>query len=107
MEETLDSSRTLNHSEQSRHIEKMATRAGTLTSETILRLGFNNFSISVRVGVRFPFKLLIQSRTPVSGRSLEKRLVHILYMIRVVCLSFFPVDCFKAAILIFQCMSDD
>ena len=71
----------LNRSEHSRHIEKMATRAGTLTSEAILRLGSNNLNIKVRVGVRLPFQL-IQSRTPVSGRNIEKQVVRILYMIR-------------------------
>ena len=60
----------------------LATRARTLTSETILRPGSNNFSVGVRVGVRFPFKLLIQSRMAVSGSNIEKRLVCILYMIR-------------------------
>ena len=58
-----------------------ATRAGTLTSETILRPGSNNFSVRVRARVWFPFKLLIQPRTPVSGRNIEKQLVRILYMI--------------------------
>ena len=47
----------------------------------ILLPGSNNFSVRVRVRVRFPFKLLIQSRTPVSGRSIDKQLVCILYMI--------------------------
>ena len=59
----------------------MATRVGTLTSETILQPGSNNFSVRVRAGVRFPFKLLIQTRMPVSGRNIGKRLVRILYMI--------------------------
>ena len=59
----------------------MATRAGTLASETILRHGSNNLSVRVRVEVRFPVKFLVQSRTPVSGRNVEKRLVRILYMI--------------------------
>ena len=61
----------------------MATRAGTLTSETIPRPGSSNLSVRVRVGVRFAFKLLIQSRTPVSEGNTEKRLVRILYMIHV------------------------
>ena len=59
----------------------MATCAGTLTSETIPRPGSNNFSVRVRAGIRLPFKLFIQSRTPVSGKNREKRLVRILYMI--------------------------
>ena len=54
-----------------RNIEKMANRTATLTSETILRLGSNNFSVnvSVSVSVRFSFKLLIESRLPVNGRN--------------------------------------
>ena len=43
--------------------------------------GSNNFSVRVRVGVRFTVKLLILSRMPVSGRNIEKRLVRIIYMI--------------------------
>ena len=35
----------------------------------ILRPGSNNFSVSVNVRVRFPFQLLIQSRTSVGGRN--------------------------------------
>ena len=54
----------LNRSEHSRHIEKMVNRAGTLSSETILRPSSNNFNVNVRVGVRF-----------------QKQLVCILYMI--------------------------
>ena len=54
-----------------------------LGAETILRPGSNNFSVRVRVGVRFAFKLLIQSRTPVSERNIDKRFVRILYMIRI------------------------
>ena len=53
------------------------------TSVTIrTSVGSNNLNVMVRVGVMFPFKLLIQSRTPVSGRNIEKRLVRTLYMIR-------------------------
>lgn len=37
-------------------IEKRVTRAGTLTSKTILWPGPNNISVSVRVGVKLPFK---------------------------------------------------
>ena len=47
----------------------MASRAGTLTSETILRPDSNNFR--VRVSVRVPFKLVIRSKTPVNGRNVE------------------------------------
>ena len=43
----------LNRTEHSRQIEKMAARAGTLTSETILRHGSNDFSVGDRVGVSF------------------------------------------------------
>ena len=59
----------------------MGTRAGTLASETILRPGYNNLNVRVRGGVRFPFKSLTQSRTPVSGRNIEKWPVLILYVI--------------------------
>jgi len=64
-------------SESSRHVEKMASRAGTLTSETILRPDSNNFR--VRVSVRVPFKLVIRSRTPVSGRNVETPCSYIRY----------------------------
>ena len=61
----------------------MATRAGTLTSETILRPCSNTLSVSVRVGVRFPFKFFIQPRTPVSERSIENGLsVYYSYMVQ-------------------------
>ena len=43
-----------------------------------------NFSVRARAGVRLPFKLLIQSRTQVSGRNIGKRLVRILYMIQII-----------------------
>ena len=73
---------------------QLATRAGALASETILRTASNNFTVRVRVGVRFPFKLLNQSRTPVSGRNIEKRLARILYMIPRFC---FEVVCTNGA----------
>ena len=67
----------LNRPESSQHVEKMATRTGTLTPEMILWPGSN---VSGLGGVRFPFKLLIQSRTPVSRRNIGKRPVRILYI---------------------------
>ena len=53
---------------------RWGTHFGNDTSSQVKQL-----SARVRVVVRFSFKLLIQSRTPVSRRNSEKRLVRIRY----------------------------
>ena len=61
--------------------KKMATRAGThFGNDTSSRL--KQLSARIVVVVRFPFKLLIQSSTPVSGRNTGKWLVRISYKVK-------------------------
>ena len=59
----------------------MATRAGThFGNDTSSRL--KQLSARIMVVVRFPFKLLIQSSTPVSGRNTGKWLVRTSYKVK-------------------------